>query len=377
MAVYYVRPDGSDANTGTGPSTGSAWQTFSKAITAGSPVVGGDTIYFAPGVYRHAASVTSTIDPSSLVQFIGDVSASQFSGVTPGIVRITYYTNDNTAPSASTWQLQSMGNVSFSELYFDNNISFTTSNAAKPNISFSKCIFAGAINTILLTFNFNTTSALNYTFDKCVFEDGGISLTGFGTTAAEVDMNVQITNCTFRHTVMVTLSFSGTQGIGRKYGGIRVANCNFFSGAVSLNIANSADVSLTYPMTFRNCVWCVTDTATSAPANVAGSVQLYNCRVNRAITAAATTLNSSFANGIHGLDDYARMLHGVAKRHPYMPRYSSILSGQGTATGAPATDLFGYTRPSPPAIGSLEINDLTGGGGGLLVHPGMTGGIRG
>lgn len=377
MATYYVRPDGSDTNSGTGSGTGSAWQTFSKVVTAGTPVVGGDTVYFAPGVYRNSATITSTLNPSSLVQFIGDVSASQFSGVTPGVVRLTYFTNDNNAPAATTLQLQSMGNVSFDNFYFEMNVSFTTGNAAKPNITFTKCHFGVSSAATLVTFNFDTTSALNYTFDKCIFEDSGISLTGFGTTASEVNLNASITNCFFRNTTCVTLSFSGTAGIGRKYGGINLTNCTFVTGSISLNIGNSADVSLTYPMTAKNCVWACVTTATSAPANVANSIQLYNCRLNGSTVAAATTLNSSFANGIHGLDDYARLIHGVSKRHPYMPRYTTVLSGEGTATGAPATDLFGYTRPSPPAIGVLEINDLTGSSGGLIVHPGMTGGMRG
>jgi len=51
MATYYVRTDGNDSNTGTGPATNQAWQTIGKAIGA-TGITPSDTLYIAPGVYR-------------------------------------------------------------------------------------------------------------------------------------------------------------------------------------------------------------------------------------------------------------------------------------------------------------------------------------
>ncbi len=52
MAIYYVRQDGSDINTGLGSATNLAWATISKAF---STIASGDTVYIAPGTYRQAS----------------------------------------------------------------------------------------------------------------------------------------------------------------------------------------------------------------------------------------------------------------------------------------------------------------------------------
>jgi len=59
-----------------------------------------------------------------------------------------------------------------------------------------------------------------------------------------------------------------------------------------------------------------------------------------------------------------------------MPYVTGIIDGDGTATGAPTDDIHGTTRPNPPAAGASEITTLYSTGG-LLTHPGMTGGMRG
>ena len=84
MATYYIRTDGSDTNSGTASGSGSAWKTIGKALSTGSSVVGGDTVYIAPGTYREA--VTVGINPSSNVNITGDPKSTQFSGIAQGPV---------------------------------------------------------------------------------------------------------------------------------------------------------------------------------------------------------------------------------------------------------------------------------------------------
>jgi len=48
--VYYVRPDGNDANAGTGPTVAEAWQTAAQAF-CNDVLLPGDTIYIMAGTY--------------------------------------------------------------------------------------------------------------------------------------------------------------------------------------------------------------------------------------------------------------------------------------------------------------------------------------
>ena len=93
MAIYYVRTDGSDTNTGTGPATNQAWQTITKAIGA-TGIAPGDTLYIAPGIYRGSftAGFTSPSSEGQRITIAGNPTASQFSGVAAGPVIFTNYT---------------------------------------------------------------------------------------------------------------------------------------------------------------------------------------------------------------------------------------------------------------------------------------------
>lgn len=99
MTTYYVRPDGNDANAGTGPGTGQAWATIAKALGA-SGIASGDTVYLMPGVYREA-NVSIGFTPAAETLVLGDEDGAIFG--TPGeVVWTAYATNDTTAPAAGS-----------------------------------------------------------------------------------------------------------------------------------------------------------------------------------------------------------------------------------------------------------------------------------
>jgi hypothetical protein len=84
MATYYVRPDGNNANAGTGPATNQAWQTLTKALGA-TGIASGDTVYIAPGSYNESVTIGMT-SATATTSVIGDPTASQFTGVAAGPV---------------------------------------------------------------------------------------------------------------------------------------------------------------------------------------------------------------------------------------------------------------------------------------------------
>ena len=119
MAIYYVRNDGNDSNTGLGAGTGQAWLTLTKAL-GGSGITGGDTLYIAPGVYREI--LTLGFSSSGSTTFIlGDPLSTKFSGVTAGPVRITPFTvgDDNSENTSNTITGIGKSNVRFESLLLE------------------------------------------------------------------------------------------------------------------------------------------------------------------------------------------------------------------------------------------------------------------
>ena len=121
MAIWYVRPGGT--GSGTGPALNQAWGTFQAPFTSGSGVNGGDTVYIAPGHYNEKITVTIT-NPASTVSVIGDVTASQFSGLSAGVVRLSTFSSTGTnAPSLTAPVLSATTKdfLSFSNIIFEGN----------------------------------------------------------------------------------------------------------------------------------------------------------------------------------------------------------------------------------------------------------------
>ena len=88
MAIYYVRTDGNDSNTGLGPAINQAWQTIGKALGA-TGIGSGDTLYIAPGDYRQNAQINVLGTYTAPTFVYGNPTATQFTGITPGRVLIT------------------------------------------------------------------------------------------------------------------------------------------------------------------------------------------------------------------------------------------------------------------------------------------------
>ena len=349
MATYYVRPGGSDSNAGTGPAINQAWATIQKALGATSGVVGGDTIYVAPGHYLEQVVVGFT-SPSSTVQIIGDVTASQFTGLSAGIVRLSGFpTAGNTAITYSGAILKgtSKNNLSFSNFIFEGKGTGTSGNGlvtflTSQNISFSKCLFsqqgydsAASVGAVL-QLSAPSTLALNATVSKCVFETARFPVTLIGNNVADTS---SVKNCIF---------FGGNYQLYTNSVQVAVIN-NVFSGCYG----TCCDFSLgsaSFPSVFRNNLFLWNAVGISCPSNQ--GTEDYNRFIGTSAARSGIGVgsNSSTVGSSRLTYGYLRMV-GLAATDFWSPEQNSPNQGFGTATGAEATDVYStaWTGATPDA----------------------------
>jgi len=347
MATYYVRPNGSDSNAGTGPGIGQAWLTIQKALGATSGVVGGDIVYVAPGHYLEQVTIGIT-SPSSTVQIIGDVTGALFS-LPAGLVRLSGFSSAGNAAIVYTQSIlkgTSKNNLSFSNFIFEGKgsgggrgtalVSFVTSQ----NISFSKCIFAqegndsGASGGSVFDMSAPTSSPLNVTFSKCVFGSARFMIYLTGNNVADT---TSFKDCIF---------YGGQYQLNVLSVQTSVFNCTF-NGA-SVVAFESASGSATFPSTLRNNIFLYCATAISSTAS--HRTEDYNRFIGAASTGATPGSNSSTVGASRLTYGYARMV-GLYTADFWSPELNSPNQGFGTATGAEATDVYStaWTGASPDA----------------------------
>ena len=179
MATYYVRLDGNDSNTGLGSGTNQAWQTLSKALGA-TGIGSGDTLYIAPGDYRQTSTLTPAGTYNAATTIIGDVTASQFTGITAGRILITSRLSSDTGNSAGTFSLftiSSKNYLRFQNLTFEHTAGGSTSTFVITDsieLQWLKCLFINNATGGRPHFAVydTTTNGLtkNYLIQQCVFQ---------------------------------------------------------------------------------------------------------------------------------------------------------------------------------------------------------------
>ena len=347
MATYYVRPNGSDSNAGTGPAVNQAWLTIQKALSNTSGLVGGDIVYVAPGHYLEQVTIGIT-SPSSTVQIIGDVTGAQFS-LSAGLVRLSGFSSAGNAAIVYTGPIlkgTSKNNLSFSNFIFEGKgtggtrgnglVSFVTSQ----NMSFSKCIFAqegyegGASAGAVVDISPPTSSPVNATFSKCVFGPARFMVYINGNNVADT---TSFKDCIF---------YGGQYQLNVASLQTSVFNCTF-QGAYA-SAFESATGSATFPSTLRNNLFLFCATAISSTAS--HRTEDYNRFIGAASTGATPGSNSSTVGASRLTYGYARMV-GLYTADFWSPEQNSPNQGFGTATGAEATDVYStaWTGATPDA----------------------------
>ena len=358
MATYYVRPDGNNSNTGTGPAANQAWQTLARIVQAGTAFTSGDTVYIAPGTYRQ--SITTTATYTSATNFFGDPTAAQFPGVTPGIVRITnFLSTDNVAATNQLlWGGVTFNHINISNINFDHSslnggIYYTgTSN----NSSIKNCVFSGNKNTTggLGIPCIRLTAAKNLLIENCIFQQSYFGV--IVDTTTDTNTNVTIRNCTLFNMSGVGIYITNSTG-----GGIFVTNnilCTPASTSVILTGAgNATSISYVTNNIFYQCSGSVQG---GSSTNI---LENYNRRINSGGNTTVLTGINTITDGAPQFDFGHSALFNIALQKPFSSITGSVNVGAGLSTYASTTDLYGQTwsaGASLPDIGCATAVQASG-----------------
>ena len=357
MATYYVRPDGSDTNTGLGSTTGLAWATFGKAFASGSPVVGGDIIYIAPGTYTESITVNAT-SPTSEVRVVGNPTASQFIGVSPGFVRLSSFNSAGTSAvfsntfliSATSKNYYSFENIHFDCNHAQNNIGgvmFMTSRYLK----FIKCLFtnsstAGLGNIGMLHLTATASTALDATVDRCVF----------GATASQCLSMAGASLLTDTSTVKDSLFVNGRMLLTSLT--VSVINSTVVGADIGIQqITGSANAYVS----IQNSLFVANQTAILGTST--STIQQTYCRFagNNTNLQNCNTSATSQTTGNGGIDYGYAYQNGLNPLVIFGSYSGSPNTSFGNSSGAPSVDLFDalWSGTSPDA-GAVTFKSMTG-----------------
>ena len=329
MATYYVRTDGSNANTGTGQASGQAWATVAYALTSASGFASGDTLYVAPGVYTTQISVTIT-NPIVETNIIGDPTCTVFTGVTAAPVVITNYnaTLSGAGYSGNVVSATTKNYLHFQNIQFklnNNGLSFTTCT----NLKFTECAFIARLNAAqLLAVTSPTSTAVNIAVTRCIFfgGTGQLSITG-----QNVSDGSTITNSLFLNSNNQTISSVGAQ--------VAVMNCTIIVKGWGVFCNNG---SVTFPVTVRNSL-IVSDIDTFSNGVSNTIIENFNRLLGNSARVNVADNGTSSSVGDIGVDFGETLLVGLNNLQLYTTYFGSPNTNFGNATGAPATDIYGVT----------------------------------
>ena len=356
MATYYVRTDGSNANTGTGPATNQAWQTVTYALANATLTSGVNTIYIAPGVYRETPTVTVTPSSTQTLEIVGDPTASLFSGLTIGPIRITNYTNDNTNPSSAivftcAKTYVTLRNISFVMYGYAN---FTNAEY----ITIDKCVMESIVGSgqFAMRLVANGTTPINATITRSIFI-GQFVLNICGPSGGTAfNFNTSISDCFFMGNRTILIDSSSSQFTGTGGNGITVYNSTFYCvEGIGLFTTNTTNTS-----TIRNCNFIGNGVQS---VGITGTSASYTSNFNRFSTNVTTSGGIAGANslvGSTGIDWSGSLIQSDLPISIFAPGANSPLIGAGTSTGAPVTDIYSDAWTSGTDVGAFARTPLSG-----------------
>ena len=361
MAIYYVRNDGSNANSGTGPAANEAWKTVTYALANMVLTNGTNYLYIAPGVYRETPTVTITPSSTQTLVIQGDPSASQSTGLSSGVVRLTSFTTDTANPSAvNILTISGKSYITISRIHFDVFGQTGTRTHAiygltnPDNILVEYCTFQGHNTGIFFSVGFyatNSGAVQSITTNRCIFNNLYIGSWFESSSGAGSSQNVTVTDSLYVGCDLSSVYFYGN-GINRT-----VYNCtivDFIQHGIRSDTGQSAGT------TVQNCLIGGSNGSGVSTTGV-GITENYNRFVS---CIARTNVIPSGANsssgGIFGMDIGYGLLNGITNQQMFSTLLNSPNLNFGLSTGAPATDLYGVTwTGTSPDAGSATYRSLS------------------
>lgn len=344
MPTYYVGLGGNDANNGL------TWATRKLTLNGAEdvPVVAGDIVYVAPGVYRELLTCDVSGGAGSPITYIGDVTGEHTDGV-GGVVRITGSDNDQTATRASCITSAAQRDYrTFRGFMCDTTTSHTILGTNSSNWIVEDCVVLSPSAAAYGIYCVGTPQAA-WIVRRCVVF-GHIS-----STCIRFRHSATIDNT--GHLVENCMTVTGATGIEvERIGGVTVKNCTV-QGMRTNGIAISIALTAGQTFTVNNCI--ITQCLVGLQASAADGTfvenynTIYACpteRTNVGVGANSVSYPPLFQPPI--LHSGASQVSGF--KLPWwfgeLSPWSQVRAITGTAE--PAIDMRGMARPATAAKNS-------------------------
>jgi hypothetical protein len=374
MATYYVRTDGNDGNTGLGAGTGQAWATIGKALGA-TGITGGDTVYIAPGTYREVVTISGTY--SSATYIYGNPTASQFVGVTAGEVRITPSGSDNAVSTSYALTATSKNNLNFKDLIIGGMNATTCT-----NLTIEKCLcFSTSATTSAFMFTGSASVNFNTVIKQSVFNGtiNGIQY-NYRNSGTAQNYGFSLSDSVLTGENSIFFTDQGTGYGGYVLSGVNIYNCVLMGSTPFRTLQTHIPASGNTIIVNNSLIYATGTYAFQSNTNIAVTEnfnRVFGVNTRQNISQGANTTVASWS----GLEFGQSLLQGFGPIQIFGNTFNSPNATAGTASGAPAVDMYGQSWNVTPDIGVAIYRTIGGVGaylpaaqaaGTLTIAPGST-----
>jgi hypothetical protein len=374
MATYFVRTDGNDGNTGLGAGTGQAWSTIGKALGA-TGITGGDTVNIAPGTYRETVTIGGTY--SSATYIYGNPTASLFSGVLAGEVRITPSGSDNAVSTSYALTATSKNNLNFKDLIVGGMNATTCT-----NLTIEKCLFfSTSATTSAFVFSGTTLTNFNTVIKQSVFTGtvNGIQY-NYRNLSSTQNVGFALNDCVLTGENAILFTDQSTGFGAFLLSGVNIYNC-VLMGSTPFRTVQTHISATGNTIVVSNSLIYATGTYAFQSNNNLGVTENYNrvygVNTRQNVSQGANTTVASWS----GLEFGQSLLQGFGPIQIFGNTFNSPNATAGTASGAPAVDMYGQSWNVTPDIGVAIYRTIGGVGayqpasqasGTITIAPGST-----